>query len=66
MWSPMYEPYREEPIYPTKGIKACWHDHKLIAHRGELQPTWLVVLGILGTLNPSPTRYYATPNKLSD
>ena len=34
---------------------------KLIAHRGDLQPTWLVVLGLLGTLNPSPTRYYAHP-----
>ena len=42
---------------------------KLIAHRGDLQPTWLVVLGLLGTLNPSQTRYYATPNeffKLTD
>ena len=42
---------------------------KLISHRGDLQPTWLVVLGLLGTLNPSPTRYYATPNefcKLTD
>ena len=42
---------------------------KLIAHRGDLQPTRLVVLGLLGTLNPSPTRYYATPNefcKLTD
>ena len=41
----------------------------VIAHRGDLQPTWLVVLGVLGTLNPSPTRYYATPNeflKLTD
>ena len=37
---------------------------KLIAHRGALKPTWLVVLGLLGTLYPSPTRYYATPNKL--
>ena len=33
---------------------------KLIAHIGDLQPTWLVVLGLLGTLNPSPSRYYAT------
>ena len=42
---------------------------KLIAHRGDLQPTQLVVLELLGTLNPSPTRYYATPNefcKLTD
>ena len=42
---------------------------KLIAHRGDLQPTWLVVLGLLGTLNPSPNRYYATSNefcKLTD
>ena len=42
---------------------------KLIAHRWDLQPTWLVVLGLLGTLNPSPTWYYATPNeffKLTD
>ena len=37
---------------------------KLIAHRSDLQPTRLVVLGLLGTLNPSPTRYYATPNEL--
>ena len=36
---------------------------KRIAHRGGLQPTWLVVLGILGTLNPCPTRYYTTPNE---
>ena len=36
---------------------------KLIAHSGDLQPTRLVVLGLLGMLNPSPTRYYATPNK---
>ena len=34
---------------------------KLIAHRGDLQPTWLVVHGLLGTLNPSPTPYYSTP-----
>ena len=33
---------------------------KLIVHRGDLQPTWLVALGLLGTLNPSPTRYYAS------
>ena len=42
---------------------------KLIAHGGDLQPTWLVVLGLLGTLNPSPTWYYATSNvfcKLTD
>ena len=42
---------------------------KLIAHRGDLQPTRLVLLRLLGTLNPSPTRYYATPNefyKLTD
>ena len=42
---------------------------KLIAHKGDLQPTWLVVLGLLGMQNPSPTRYYATLNefcKLSD
>ena len=42
---------------------------KMIAQNGDLQPTWLVVLGVLGTLNPSPTRYYATPNefcKLTD
>ena len=38
---------------------------KLIAHREDLQPTWLVVLGLLGTLNPSQTRYYATPNEFS-
>ena len=36
---------------------------KLIAHRRDLKPTWLVVLGLLGTLNPSPTRYFATPNE---
>ena len=36
---------------------------KLIDHRENLQPPWLVVLGLLGTLNPSPTRYNATPNK---
>ena len=39
---------------------------KLIAHRGDLQPTRLVVLGLLGTLNPSPTQYYATPNEFSE
>ena len=38
---------------------------KLIALRGALQPTWLVVLGLLGTLNPSPTSHYATPNEFS-
>ena len=37
---------------------------KLIAHRGDLQPTRLVVQGLLVILNPSPTRYYATPNEL--
>ena len=37
---------------------------KLIAHIGDLKPTWLVVLELLGTLIPSPTRYYATPNEL--
>ena len=36
---------------------------KLIAHRGDLQPTRLVFLGQLGTQNPSPIRYYTTPNK---
>ena len=42
---------------------------KLIDHRGDLQPTWLVVLGLLGTLNPSQTLYCVTPNeffKLTD
>ena len=34
---------------------------KLIAHIGDLQPTWIVVQGLLSTLNPSPTQYYATP-----
>ena len=34
---------------------------KLSAHTGDLKPTWLVVLGVLGTLNPSLTRYYASP-----
>ena len=33
---------------------------KLIAHREDVQPTWLVVLGIFGTLNPSATQYYAS------
>ena len=70
MWSPMYTPHREDPIYPAKGIKACWRViTKLIAHRGDLQHTRLVVRGLLGTLNPSPTRYYATLNefyKLTD
>ena len=36
---------------------------KLIAQWGDLQPTGLVVQGLLGTLNPTPTRYYATRNK---
>ena len=36
---------------------------KLIAHGGDIQATWLIVLGLLGTLNPSPTRYYNTPNE---
>ena len=36
---------------------------KLIAHRGDLQPTWLVVLGLLGMLNPSLTQNYDTPNE---
>ena len=34
---------------------------KLIDHRGDLKLTRLVVQGLLGTLNPSPTRYYVTP-----
>ena len=68
----MYTPHREDPIYHAKGIKACCRAvviTKLIAHRRDLKPTWLVVLEILGTLNPSPTRYYAIPNefcKLND
>ena len=53
----MYTPHQEDPIYPAKGIKASSVISKLIAHRGDLQPTWLVVLGLLGTLNPSSTRY---------
>ena len=57
-------PHREDPIYTAKGIKHAGVITKLIAHRGDFQPTRLVVLGLLGTLNPSPTRYYATPNKL--
>ena len=36
---------------------------KLIAHRGDLQPTWLVVLGLIGYAKASLTRYYATPNE---
>ena len=36
---------------------------KLIAHRGDLKPTRVVVLGLLGMLNPSPTRYYASINE---
>ena len=36
---------------------------KLIAHRWDLQPSWLVVVGQLGTLNPSLTRYYSTHNE---
>ena len=69
MWSPMYTPHREDPIYPAKGIKACGVITKLIAHIGDWQRTWVVVLGLLGALNPSPTRYYATPTefyKLTD
>ena len=63
MWGPMDIPHQEDPIYPAKGMKACCVITKLIAHRGDLQPTWLVVLGLLDTLNPSPTRYYTTPNE---
>ena len=63
MWSMMDIPHREDLTHPTRGIKACCMITKLIAHRGNLQPTWLVVLGLLGTLNPSPTQYYATPNE---
>ena len=36
---------------------------KLIAQRGDLQPTWLVVQGLLGTLNPNKIYYYATPKE---
>ena len=42
---------------------------KLISQKEELHRTWLVVLELLGTLNPSPTRYNDTPNefrKLND
>ena len=61
MWSTMYTPHREDPIYSTKDIKEFADViTKLIAHRGYLQPTRLVVLGLLGKLNPSSTRYYAT------
>ena len=65
----MYTPHREDPIYPARGIKVCWRDHNINAHREDFQPTWLVVLELLGTLNTSPTRYYTTPNdffKLAD
>ena len=46
MWSPMNMPHREEPIYPARGIKTCWRDHYTDVHRGDLKPTWLVVLGL--------------------
>ena len=52
MWSPMYMPHQEDPIYPTKGIKACWRDQQNDANRGDLQPTWLVVLGLIGKAEP--------------
>ena len=60
----MYTPHRVEPIYPPKGIRHAGVITKLIAHRGDLKPTWLVVLGLLGMLNYSPTRYYDTSNEL--
>ena len=50
----------ESDVYtPSRGIKACWRYHSTDAYIRDLQPTWLVVLGLLGMLNPSPTRYYA-------
>ena len=52
MWSPMYTPHREDPIYPVTGIKACWHDHELIDHTEDLQPNWLVVLGLFEYAEP--------------
>ena len=54
----------ESDVYtPSRGIKACWRYHSTDAYIRDLQPTWLVVLGLLGMLNPSPTRYYDTPNE---
>ena len=52
MWSPMYTPHQEDPIYPARGIRHAGVITKLIAHTGDLQPTWLVVLELLGRLNP--------------
>ena len=48
MWSSMYTPHREDPIYPTGGIKTCWCDHQTNSHKGYLQPTELAVLGLFG------------------
>ena len=61
MWSPMYTPHQEDTMYPTKGMKVSWRDHLTYARIGDLQRIWLVVLGLLGTLNRSTTWFYATP-----
>lgn len=30
----MYALYLEDPIYPAKGIEACWRDHKMMPAEG--------------------------------
>ena len=43
---------REDPIYPAIGIRDNGEITKQIAYIGDLQPTWLVVLGLIGYDEP--------------
>ena len=61
MLSPMYTAYREEPIYPARGIKACWRDHLTDCPQKGVttyltNSSWTIWV-------PRPARYYATPNE---
>ena len=65
----MYTPHREDPIYPAKGIKACWRDYSTdCPHRGLT--TYLASSSwTIGYAKPYSNSYYATPNefcKLTD
>lgn len=48
----MYTPNWEDIIYPDIGIEEWCLDHLNDARRGDLQPMWLVIQGLIGYAKP--------------
>ena len=52
MWSPMYTLYREDQIYPAKGIKICLHDPLTNYPQRELTTYMASSSGTIGYAKP--------------